>query len=338
VKFFHNIETAGPVNLAIDGETILYNLANGEFSAYTKIPSPNNCSKILEIVDSITGEVYAAKKISPKTGYCTSMITSINGLPSVKTFSTHTGCAKVGMVNVRLIHASSKTPPVEVRDATSCLIKKLEYLESSSYLEISLKKGPSKVNLVIDPENAKTILPIKLPSEAGQTYSVFVTNGAKLYVTKDNIPLCEMFQSNLCLSKMSGRWCTVLSLPQEYKKCLDSVIELTLLTKNIKMVTYCQSKPEKRMTVFGKPLKEKALWAMEFPDVPYAEDKANLIVHSTDYKNYAIFGSPDRSMLYIMGRHTSLPQKTLKETLEFSKHAGYDISKLQIENKKNKHY
>ena len=58
-------------------------------------------------------------------------------------------------------------------------------------------------------------------------------------------------------------------------------------------------------------------------------NRANYLVHKTDYENYAIVGSYDRNSLYLLARERPITRELYHKMLEYVESLGYDIEELQ---------
>ena len=63
-------------------------------------------------------------------------------------------------------------------------------------------------------------------------------------------------------------------------------------------------------------------------DFSKEEKKPNYIIHKTDYENYSIVGTIDKSGLYILSRKKTMSYELYKKILEYCKKIGYDITLL----------
>jgi len=58
-------------------------------------------------------------------------------------------------------------------------------------------------------------------------------------------------------------------------------------------------------------------------------DRANYLVHATDYDTYAVVGSYDRRSLYILARERPITMEKYEELLEYVTELEYDVNNLQ---------
>lgn len=74
---------------------------------------------------------------------------------------------------------------------------------------------------------------------------------------------------------------------------------------------------------------EPAALRVTFPTSTQKDGEANYLVHSTDYRTYAIVGSYDKESLYILSRERPINKHLYQSLLNYVSALGYDISKLQ---------
>lgn len=80
----------------------------------------------------------------------------------------------------------------------------------------------------------------------------------------------------------------------------------------------------------GEPANLSRLY-VSFPTGQPMEEqqKANYLIHRTDYDRYAIVGCYDGSNLYILSRTRPMQYELYRKLVQFAAQLGYDISRLQ---------
>lgn len=63
----------------------------------------------------------------------------------------------------------------------------------------------------------------------------------------------------------------------------------------------------------------------------FQSNSPNYIVLKTDYVDYSLVGSPDKSGLYILSRTPEMDVRQYKYLLDYAKNSGYNISKIKID-------
>jgi len=62
----------------------------------------------------------------------------------------------------------------------------------------------------------------------------------------------------------------------------------------------------------------------------------NYLIHSTNYKGYALVGDPGRVFLFILARKPVMKKSEFKKLVKFAKSLGYDTDKIIINTRKGK--
>lgn len=63
----------------------------------------------------------------------------------------------------------------------------------------------------------------------------------------------------------------------------------------------------------------------------YPDDISHVIIHWTDYGNFAIVGVPDKKYLWILSRTESISKAKARDLMRIAEKLGYDIDKLWAE-------
>jgi apolipoprotein D and lipocalin family protein len=65
------------------------------------------------------------------------------------------------------------------------------------------------------------------------------------------------------------------------------------------------------------------------PPLPESPPGPNYLIHTTDYVNYAIVGSPTRTSFFILSRKSKMCESEYKKWLKYAKSLGYNPSLIQ---------
>jgi apolipoprotein D and lipocalin family protein len=142
------------------------------------------------------------------------------------------------------------------------------------------------------------------------------------------------FQPNLNLRIYLGLWYEIAKLPQPFEKgCSRATANYTLqIDGNIGVHNVCYDENwEILREIDGQAItdsKEPALITVSFPNIPTFGP--NYIIHETNYLNYALVGSPDRSNLYILSRYEQIKPCCLKKFLNQFAGWGYNVDRVVI--------
>lgn len=76
--------------------------------------------------------------------------------------------------------------------------------------------------------------------------------------------------------------------------------------------------------------KHPAAWQLIYEDLP--DTGINYLIHETDYNNYAIAGSPDKTMLFLWARRPHVNAEQHNYMKERSRGFGYNVEALEVDN------
>lgn len=66
-------------------------------------------------------------------------------------------------------------------------------------------------------------------------------------------------------------------------------------------------------------------------DVEYKPEKANYLIHYTDYDTFSVIGSADESSVYILSRYPYISENSYNIILGDLESWGYDTSRIQVD-------
>lgn len=142
------------------------------------------------------------------------------------------------------------------------------------------------------------------------------------------------------LGRYVGTWYEVARLPNPFQKdCAGTVTATYTLLDNgeIEVVNRCISADGSIREATGRARKSDA----DGPDaklevrfapaflsfLPFVWGSYWIIDLAPDY-SYAVVGEPDREYLWILSRHTELPDSTMQGILSRTRDQGYDLNSL----------
>lgn len=147
---------------------------------------------------------------------------------------------------------------------------------------------------------------------------------------------------NFKLHDYMGTWYEISAFPQIYQRgCINSQATYELIDDtNFKVLNQCD------LMIIGKKSKfDTTAKVLDNSSVPQIyvrnplfnmnDNKANYIVLLTDYKNYAIVGSPDKKSLWILSRDKNMDKDLYLQLVNYAEQQGYDINKLVLDDQKS---
>ena len=157
----------------------------------------------------------------------------------------------------------------------------------------------------------------------------------------------EVLQKDFDLNKYLGDWYEIAKIPTPFQsQCPRSLAtyEPLLLqeksgtsTDSFSVLNTCLNRDGQEIdsiSGLGKVYDPEypAAITVSFPSVPQPQsDFPNYLVHYTDYDHFAVVGSPDRKLLYILSRTPSISSEAYYNLASMVYDLGYDTSKLQLD-------
>ena len=175
-----------------------------------------------------------------------------------------------------------------------------------------------------------------------------------------------MDNKNFIIEKYMGFWYQIASIPMFYGlDCVNSTANYTLSNGIVIVDNTCYTQKgaiqNRSANGTAKMMANKydnvmAALRVDFPVPTIAENikisgvqlpsnaskdfskyinadksQANYLIHYTDYENYALIGSPDKTSLYILSRYATISKSSYAKISKYLCSLGYDTSKLQID-------
>jgi len=138
-------------------------------------------------------------------------------------------------------------------------------------------------------------------------------------------------------SEYMGRWYQIARIPQWFDRgCPKATADYQLLANgSVSVLNRCvdESGNEIRQ-VSGIATPDPSCPAalrVEFPGFPPGPSGPNYLVLSTDYENYALVGTPDKSALWVLSRTPTMGKHTYNQMLCKAVARGYNVKKLVVD-------
>lgn len=339
-RFLHNIEGAQQaVDVYVDGKAFFYNLEYQDLTAYLPLCSGKHT---VAVYDSVTANIVTKNKfeLSEKSSYTLVGIGNVSDSTSlnIKKFKDITKCPNNGKAYVHFVHVAYGAPTVDVYLDNTLAFGAVSYSTSSDYAEVPLGNLTLTVK---ETTSGKSLYSTDLYTTNGSVYELYSTltnNNAALIISNENSDgYCDTYQKSFNAAKYLGKWYQIAALPTPYEQgCDRAVAEYTAMPNWIKVVNYCfdkewKLKGQKEGTAVALNAELPAALTVKFPDL--ASDyntPANYLVHKTDYTNYSVVGSPNRSALFILCRKEQMVKCEYKKLKSFCGKLGYDTKNLVL--------
>jgi len=129
-----------------------------------------------------------------------------------------------------------------------------------------------------------------------------------------------------------GTWYEIASIPKDYQEgCVLSKATYKLKDNdNFEVLNECLlgNNKKRKMKTLAKVIDDCKVpkFLVNFPNKN--QEEPNYVVWLTDYKNYALVGSPDKSSLWVLSRNKKLEERVYDYLLKFARENGVDVSLL----------
>lgn len=325
VRFLHNIPDGASVSIKIDGNEFVAKLDYQDVTEYLELPAGHHDLEILTY-DSNQSLFKTCFDSLPKSYKTIAFIgKQIELLVSDDNLST----PRPGLVKINLIHSAYGSPLVDIYVNKKILFAKVEYKQIAS---TTLKLNGTLIqNIQAKFSNSdSSVIDLNLPLSSGGIYTIFTSGNVNLglvpIIIYDNHAMnIDVIQKDLNPQAYMGTWYQIADIRQAYESmCSRSKAIYTLTPDGVKIFNTCYDENGNIVSTItgqGELLKNNAI-AVSFPGFPAMGP--NYIIHSTDYKNYAIVGSYTRSSLYILSRKPQMQRHEYNHWLQYANSLGYD--------------
>lgn len=343
IRALHNVAGGPNVDVYLDNQKAIHNLAYKELTGYLKVSSKSK-KLVVKVVGTDNAIVMTNLKLHPHK-YYTMIVAGLIADPANITilgFLDKDVCPKPGTANVRFIHAAAGAPAVDIYANNTKIFSNVSYTNTGTPEYLPTTLGNIEVSVKVAGTNTTVVGPVPLYLISGGIYTLIATGlvgNAKTPLTAvishDNKGKCENLQSNFDTQAYMGKWYQIASIPQFFNRdCARSVAEYTLLSDHVKVFNVCYNNNwDVLRTITGSAVStdcEPASLYVSFPGYP-PSPAANYLIHDTNYITYSIVGSPDRSNLYILSRDPKMTVCMYRNLRRTARELGYDITKLVID-------
>jgi apolipoprotein D and lipocalin family protein len=139
------------------------------------------------------------------------------------------------------------------------------------------------------------------------------------------------------ISRYVGKWYTIKALPQFFtRSCLGQTAEYEIIdSKSISVLNTCLKK-KGTTTIKGKAVvknpntnAELIVTFNNFWTCLFRVKGDYTIINLDPNYEYVLVGSKDRKSLWILSRHTEMPEEVIKEYETIASEEGFEVSRLQ---------
>ncbi|MEO6068461.1 MAG: DUF4397 domain-containing protein [Gemmatimonadales bacterium] len=351
VRFIHNVAGAPNVDIYVDGKAVALQLAFSETTSYLQVKSGHREVTVFVASSKDTG---AKPLLKQRVNLCsqsnnTAIVAgSVNELPqslSLLLYKDDLKCPKGGYAHVRLIHAAFGAPAVDLYVNDVLTFSNVKYKHTGQPVYAPVKVGrvdnegfaqPTTFTVKAAGSSVVVNYEVLFPDNRG-IYTVVASDwkpavpSVDTIINNDNKDECVVLKKNFDVQAYMGKWYQIASIPQFFDRdCARSTAQYTFLSNKVNVYNTCYNKegaPIRSITgsaVAPNPCVPASL-IVSFPNTPVPANP-NYLVHSTDYKSYAIVGSPTLTTFFILSRQPTLCLKEYKEMLNYAKGLGYDVS------------
>jgi len=282
---------------------------------------------------------------------CTYTLT-INGNLSIKDsfaifkYKDFTGCSKPGKTNLTFIHGlyGAGSVDIYVNDTKTPKLTNVMYGNGGSTYakvgQVSIPGGENNFISILVKSGTNTIVDIpNFYAVNGGNYTIIVSGDINIIppvittiAAHNNKGQCQVLQKDFCVEKYMGKWWQIGAIPLEYSQgCVRSEANYTQLINRIIVYNICYKDDGTILKpIFGSAMAYEcnpAELIVSFPPIPNPGN-ANYLIHSTDYVNYAVVGSPTLSSCYILARKKTMCAKEYNKLIKYCEKLGYNTNKI----------
>jgi len=341
LRIIHNVYGAPAVNIFVNNKSFALNLNYKDFTSYLSIEE----GPILINVELLDGtQLTSIESDATEITLTYILFGDINTPSSIqgKLFKEKIICSRPGYSRINFVNGVYDSPNIDVYANGVKIIDNIVYSKaginnfqvnqvpvtgSSAYL----------VNLEVKLSGTETIIsgPSPFYLISGGIYT-FINSGTSsnsfIIFSHDNNNSCEILQPNFNVQNYMGKWNQIASIPQFYEtNCADATAEYTLLSDRVNVFNTCYDQSGNVVTTItgsAYPGCNPASLRVLFPNSPQS-DTPNYLVHKTNYRSYAIIGSPTRTSFYILSRRPKMSQSKYLKILKYASRLGYDSSSIK---------
>ena len=342
LRIIHNVYGAPSVNVFVNNKSFALNLNYKDFTDYLSIHDGH----IVIDVKLLDGTLLTSTKFTAKDDRFTYIILGdINTLSTIqgKLFKENIKCSRPGYARINFFNGVYNGFNVDIYADDVKIIDNVSYGNEGNK-DIQVGKVPINIEVKLTGTSTVIIGPQPLYCISGGVYTLVSSGtaaaGLILLSVHDNKHTCEILQPNFNVQNYMGKWYQIASIPQLYEtNCARATAEYTLLSNRINVFNTCYDKlgnVVSTITGSGFPECDPSIIRVVFPSITSTtsgillqQHVPNYLVHKTNYKSYAIVGSPTRTSFYILSRHPKMSQSKYLKILKYATKLGYDASLIR---------
>lgn len=334
ISIVNNICDGPNINVYLDNKPAIMNLAYCEHSAQINISSNTQRIKVTKNENDdviISGILHYENNnnyllIIAGSEDCESIHMSLhkNDMTEVPP----------GYAKIRFLQSAPTLGVIDILFDEQRVITDLIYGEQGHFIMVDLAsvKECISVNLKTCACQSTLVGPFDLILRSGSIYNAVVSGCGNYVLNLLSVnDQCDITQADFKIEPFMGLWWKVALMTKDDMPFIPEHVTYTHLDKSIKIHHEFINNDMKvgQLIQYATILdKEKpALWCLG--DCKDA-DCLNYIIHETDYCNYAIIGTPDRSRLIILSREQGINEKYFSNICSKLSSWGYNIERLKF--------
>ena len=335
-------------------KTLSLNVNTNDITAYQSIRS-GKYTLIVKSIDNYVETLILSKNITFKDGNSNTIVISNNPTTTITPnytmykYNDVYNCPVNTYANMTFTHQVSGAGAVDIyfNGETTPSIKGLVFNKSkNSDVKVGQNSIPGSGNdfisfIIKSTDGTKLYQNENFYAVNRGLYSNFIKlddlTSVNLISVHNNRGKCQDYQKKFCVERYMGRWFQISSIPLPYGVgCVNSEANYTLFNDKVKVFNICYNSgwvARNSITGSAVPIDcNPSTLLVKFDNIPELNSTiANYIILKTDYKTYAVVGSPTLSGLYILSREKTMCQTLYNDLIKYSEKLGYDINLLKID-------
>jgi hypothetical protein len=161
------------VDVFVDGQKILSNVAYGQSSDYLEVPAGTYRVKVTAAGDPSAVLIRQNLTVRPgtfNTAVAVGSVSDLNNL-SLLALQDDPTCPPSGRARIRVVHAAADAPTVDIAADGNVILPNVSFRDVSDYLEIPAPDTPNLSILA----GGNTVFEMSLPVKAGQNLTVLAS-------------------------------------------------------------------------------------------------------------------------------------------------------------------
>lgn len=328
--------TPPPVDILLDDKVIAYNLFYSNVTSYIPTSAGNH---VLAIRDTTTRTNLSSSPINLNAGYkYTSVVigdlSNLQGTKIIINRDTETNfCPQNGNGIVRFTQGTT-TGTYDIYNNGELLFENVSSGQATDFKLI--KSGNNSISVITSGTTGSGNVIATPNILSGGKYDIILTNnvnGMSTINIADVDPRCQNIQPNFNTNAFMGRWFVIASIPTSgQSNCSRRTVVSTSLHDMVRITLDCYDQDWSKLgseTYFTPYTCTPGLFSLTSV-TGSGEIVGDFVIHSTDYVDYALVGTANRSQFSIYSRTPRMTVDHYQELLAEAKSLGYDTNRVVI--------